>query len=61
MSKPKSYWPFTEAMPGEYVRARVGEKVSPVLTSGYFNIWLCQTRKNVKMAKNFSRILDASY
>lgn len=25
----------TEAMPGEYVRARVGEKVSPVLISGY--------------------------
>ena len=25
----------TEAMTSEYVRARVGEKVSPVLTSGY--------------------------
>jgi integrase len=36
----------TETMTSEYVRARVADKVS-----ARFNVWLCQTGKNVKIAK----------
>jgi hypothetical protein len=38
-----------KAMTTEYVRARIGDEVSPVWMSG---LW--QTRKNVKMAKRFA-------